>query len=157
MHDNIKNSAKVWINSCGRTLNAIEVMESGINSKNWSERQWGDACLSLMMLAGFAYENAFKAEFVSRGNQLYIDGKQVELKFHEFVQWGTKSGLILTKWEKESLEKAEFICMGWGRYPFHNNFNKEMDMELSIGIEDVEQVKNIVYRLLASAQNYLAE
>ncbi len=103
------------------------------------------------MLVGFAFENAFKAEYLSRGNRLYHRGVQTKLKWHEFERWAAELSLDLNEWERDSLKKAEFVCTGWGRYPFHNDAAKDRKMIVTLSIEDVDQVRNVVGRLLEAA------
>ena len=99
------------------------------------------------MLAGFAFENAFKAKVLGDGGLLYQDGKMQGFRRHEFVKWADVYGIAFQGWEREALDKAEFFCVAWGRYPVHNRADIERPFE-TWGWSDVEQLKNLIYRLI---------
>lgn len=100
-----------------------------------------------MMVAGFAFENAFKAWYLAQGNKLYINNKLQGLRTHSFTGW-VKEYQIKTKgWELEALDRAEFYSVAWGRYPAHNNKEKERAFETS-SFGDINQIRNLISRLL---------
>lgn len=116
-----------------------------------SDIEESDAMLTAMMLAGFAFENAFKAKFLRDGNLLYANGKLTGLRRHSFGQWAKDYGLSLQGWESDALDKAEYFCVAWGRYPAHNQSDKERRFE-TWSMDDVDQLRNLISRLLGDSQ-----
>lgn len=144
----ICNDSAIWIASCLRLLNSVKVLQRGL--KGASDIEQFDAGPSAMMLVGYAFENAFKARFLKQGGLLYCDGKQTGFRRHEFTKWVREHKIHVSDWEAEALDKAEFICGGWGRYPFHNKDERRSE---SWGWTDVEQIKNVVQRLLEESKS----
>ncbi|MDP2137001.1 MAG: hypothetical protein Q8J74_04025 [Candidatus Didemnitutus sp.] len=127
-------------------MNSIRVLERGITISS-SDLEKSDAELSAIMLAGYAFENAFKAHYVNSGRLLFVNGKQTLFRDHAFITWVTGESIVLSDWERESLDKAEFFCVGWARYPAHSRLEKERSFE-TWGWSDVEQVLAVTRRLL---------
>lgn len=104
------------------------------------------------MLAGFAFENAIKALFLRRGSTLYINGKLPKyFQSHSLTQWAKDALIQFESWEAEAPDKAEFFCVAWGRYPFHNKTEMERPFE-SWGWSDVEQIINLTGRVIEYAK-----
>lgn len=143
------NSPAAWIAACGRLLNTLDVIARGIRTSSDIERS--DAELSAMMLAGFAFENAFKARFLRQGGVLYRDGKLKDFRDHAFTSWAKDHQIELSALEEEALDKAEFFTVAWSRYPAHTKKDKERAFE-SWSWADVEHVQNITRRLLEAAK-----
>lgn len=107
-----------------------------------------------MMIAGFAFENAFKSWYLKEKGDLYSEeGKQKKFHHHAYTDWVKESRLQLLGWEYEALDKAEFFCVAWGRYPAHNKNEKERAYE-NWGLGDVDQLKNLIGRLLDGTITY---
>jgi hypothetical protein len=121
--DHIRNDPSVWVATCRRLINAIKVLERGTQCSSGEE--YADSSLAGLLLAGFAFENAFKAYYLSLGKLLYKRGKQTGLKYHEYTVWADENGLELSESERRCLGLAEFACKSWGRYPFHNDKSEE--------------------------------
>jgi hypothetical protein len=113
-----RNDPLIWGASCERLMNSLNVLKRG--AANATDIECSDASLTAMMLAGFAFENAFKAKVLRDGVILYQNSKMQDFGQHEFVKWANKYNITFQGWEKEALGKAEFLCVAWGRYPFHN-------------------------------------
>lgn len=143
--DSELNDPIKWRGSAIRQLNALSVLKRGIALS--SEEGMIDGSASAMMMAGFAFEAAFKSWFLATGNTLYRNGKRVALGHHDFATWIKDHGISLRGWEEEALDKAHFFCVAWGRYPFHDDWRKERPFE-SWGMSDVEQIENLIARLL---------
>lgn len=139
-----RNDPAIWKDACQRLLNTIDVIERGRTNSTDLERS--DASLSAMMLAGFAFENSFKAKFLHDGGVLYKDDKLQCFKNHDFVSWADDHDINYEGWEREALDKAAYFCVAWGRYPAHNRAKKERPFE-TWGWDDVEQLKNLIHRL----------
>lgn len=147
-----KNDPKIWKASCLQLLETLTVIERGILKSNDSEVH--SATLSAMMIAGFAFENAFKAWYLKEKGDLYNEeGKQKGFSSHAYTTWVQQNKIKLLGWEDEALDKAEFFCVAWGRYPAHNKKEKERPYE-TWGLEDVNQLKNLIRRLLDSTITY---
>jgi len=99
------------------------------------------------MIAGFAFENAFKARFLSLGGVLYQNGKQTDFRDHAFTKWATDHSVSMSESERDALDKAKFFCVAWGRYPAHNKREKERPFE-TWSWSDIEQLRSLVRRLL---------
>lgn len=146
MSPDSRNRPEIWKASCLQLLETLTVIERGIHNSNDSEIH--SATLSAMMIAGFAFENAFKAWYLKEKGELYTEeGKQRGFKSHAYTTWVAQHRLQLLGWEAEALDKAEFFCVAWGRYPVHNKREKERPFE-TWGLEDVNQLKNLISRLL---------
>jgi hypothetical protein len=143
-----KNSPASWRAATVRLLNTLRVLKRGLAAANDVERF--DSELSAMMIVGFAFENAFKARFLARGGILYADGKLTGFRDHAFVSWATEQQIAMSTAEREALDKAEFFCVAWGRYPAHSRIEKERPFE-TWAWSDVERVEAIVGRLLNEA------
>ena len=141
-----RNDPVIWKAACLRLMNSINVIERGI-VRSTDELEITDAQLVAVMLAGFAFENAFKAKFLQDGGVLYKYGKIQNFKDHSFVRWADDYGITLQKLERMALDKAEFFCVAWGRYPTHNRLEEERPFEVW-GPGDVEQLMNLIRRLL---------
>lgn len=135
-----------WKAAARRLLSSIAVMEKGCLSS--SDLEESDANLIAMMLAGFAFENAFKGYLLSKGEVLYDKGKlKEEFRTHSYIKWIEDYTVALQGWECEALDKAEYFAKSWARYPAHNISDKERPFE-TWGWEDVRQIQNLVERLL---------
>jgi hypothetical protein len=139
-----RNDPLIWGASCERLMNSLNVLKRG--AANATDIGRSDASLTAMMLAGFAFENAFKAKVLRDGVILYQNSKMQDFGQHEFVKWANKYNITFQGWEKEALGKAEFLCVAWGRYPFHNKENKELPFE-TWGWSDVDQLVKLIHRL----------
>lgn len=107
-----------------------------------------------MMIAGFAFENAFKSWYLKVKGDLYNEeGKQKGFSSHAYTTWVEQNKLQLLGREGEALDKAQFFCLAWGRYPAHNKKDKERPYE-TCGLEDVKQLKNLIGRLLDGTITY---
>ena len=152
MSEDFRNNPKIWIAACKRLLNTIEVIKRGIlNSED--DEEITDAELSAMMIAGFAFENAFKAWYLTEKGKIYVDEKQVNFSHHHYTNWIAQNKIKLSRWEHKALEKAEFFCVAWGRYPAHNQRKKERRFE-TWGSGDIEELKNLIQRLLDGTVTY---
>lgn len=137
---------KPWKAAALRLLNSIHVMEKGC--LNCDDLENADANFVAMMLAGFAFENAFKGHLLSTGENLYENGKlREEFRKHSYMKWLEDFPLALHGWEEEALDKAEFFAKSWARYPAHNIAEQERPFE-TWGWEDVGQIRNLVKRLI---------
>jgi hypothetical protein len=143
----------IWQAACNRLLNSIRVMEAGV--MNTTEIEDSDASLTAMMLAGFAFENAFKAKVLKNGAILYRDGKIQNFTHHKYVKWADEYGLNFEGWEREALYKAEYFCIAWGRYPAHNQTDRERPFE-TWGWSDVDQLKNLIHRMNKELEQVVA-
>lgn len=153
MNNDLRNNPDIWKSACNRLLNSIKVIESGLlNSK---EQETGDAQLCAMMIAGFAFENAFKSWYLKEEKGILYDeeGKQKGFSSHAYTTWVAQNRIELLGWESEALDKAEFICVAWGRYPAHNRKEKEREYE-TWGMGDVDQLRNLISRLLTGTITY---
>jgi hypothetical protein len=139
-----RNDPIIWQAACARLLNSIRVIEIGIT--NATDLEKSDACLTAIVLAGFAFENAFKAKVLRDGYALYKDENLQGFRSHAYMQWAEEWGIIFDGSEREALDKAQFFCAAWGRYPCHNKRNKERPIE-SWAWNDVNQIKNLISRL----------
>lgn len=139
-----RNDPIIWQAACERLLNSISVLEKGVT--NATDLEASDASLTAMTLAGFAFENAFKAKVLREGETLYKDGKLQGFRNHDYVTWAVENGIIFAGSELEALSKAQFFCVAWGRYPCHNKTDKELSFE-SWGWNDVHEIKNLIGRL----------
>jgi hypothetical protein len=139
-----RNDPLIWRAACERILNSLRVMKRG--AANATDLEDSDSSLTAMMLVGFAFENAFKAKVLRDGCILYQDGKMRRFRHHEYVQWADDYGITFEGWEREALDKAEFFCVAWGRYPAHNRMDKERPLE-TWGWNDVDQLENLIRRL----------
>jgi hypothetical protein len=151
MSEDFRNNPDIWKASCNRLLNTLKVIERGI--LNSEDQEIFDAELSAMMISGFAFENAFKAWYLREKGNLYENEKQVNFSGHHFTTWVAQNRIKLLGWEDEALEKAEFFCVAWGRYPAHNQRKKERTFE-TWGAGDIEQLKNLIQRLLDGTFTY---
>ena len=101
-----------------------------------------------MMIAGFAFENAFKSWYLKNIGALFDDkGKLMACRDHKYIDWVKKHKFQLSKSENEALDKVQFFCVAWGRYPFHINLQLERNGE-SWGTVYTNQIRNIIERLL---------
>lgn len=141
-----RNNPAIWVDSTIRLLNAVRVLERGMTITSLDAEK-SDAERSAIMLAGFAFENAFKAHYLRSGRLLFVNGKQTRFRDHAFTVWAREDQIELSDWERESLDNAEFFCVGWGRYPTHSRMDKERPNE-SLGWKDVENVMAVTRRLL---------
>ena len=139
-----RNDSAIWTSACQRILNSLNVLRRG--AANATDLEDSDASLTAMLLAGFAFENAFKAKVLRGGGLLYQDGKMQGFQHHKFVKWSDDYGIGFQGWEREALDKAEFLCVAWGRYPAHNRADKERPFE-TWGWDDVDQLVNLIQRL----------
>jgi hypothetical protein len=148
-----RNNPKIWEATCYQLLDTLLVMEKGILSS--SDREIHSASLSAMMIAGFAFENAFKSWYLKEQKGILYDeeGKQKGFSSHAFTTWVAQHRIELLGWESEALDKSEFICVAWGRYPAHNRKEKERKHE-TWGMGDVDQLRNLIGRLLDRTVTY---
>lgn len=151
MSEDFRNNPDIWKASCNQLLNTLKVIDRGI--LNSEDQEIFDAELSAMMISGFAFENAFKAWYLREKGNLYENEKQVSFSNHNFTTWVDQNRIKLLGWEDEALEKAEYFCVAWGRYPAHNQRKKERTFE-TWGAGDIEQIKNLIQRLLDGTFTY---
>lgn len=144
-----RNNPVIWIAACLRLLNTLAVINRGIHKSSDIERL--DAELSAMMLAGFAFENAFKARFLKQGGTLYRDGKLKDFRDHAFTSWAKQHQIEMSALEEAALDKAEFFSVAWSRYPAHTKLEKERAFE-TWGWMDVERIQSLTRRLLEDAK-----
>jgi hypothetical protein len=151
MSEDFRNNPEIWKGACNRLQNSLKVIERGI--LNSPEIEISDATLSAMMIAGFAFENAFKAWYLKEKGNLYEDGKQKGFSSHAYTTWIDQNRIKLLGWENEAIDKAEFFCVAWGRYPAHNKRKRERPFE-TWGFGDIEQIQNLIQRLLDGTVTY---
>lgn len=145
-HDQIRNDPQCWIATAKQLIRALAVLRRGCVESNNIDQFAAE--ISAMMLAGFAFENAIKGFFLSQGGELYTKGElSNDFRSHTFVKWAGDLDIEFQGWEREALDKSEFFCVAWGRYPFHNNMSSERLNE-SCGWSDVEQVLNLTNRII---------
>jgi hypothetical protein len=151
MSEDFRNNPDIWKASCNQLLNTLKVIDRGI--LNSEDHEIFDAEFSAMMISGFAFENAFKAWYLREKGNLYENEKQVSFSNHNFTTWVDQNKIKLLGWEEKALEKAEYFCVAWGRYPAHNQRKKERTFE-TWGAGDIEQIKNLIQRLLDGTFTY---
>jgi hypothetical protein len=143
--DDSRNDPQIWKASCLQLLDSLTVIERGLlNSSRVEEHS---ATQVAMMLAGYAFENAFKFRHLMNGHQLYMSDKLQKFKTHSFTAWIHEYQIETKGWELEALDRAEFFSVAWGRYPAHNRKEKERRMETS-SWGDIGQIRNLITRLL---------
>ena len=101
--DDSRNNPTIWIAACRRLLNTLNVIERGIPNSNDNEQC--DAELSAMMIAGFAFENAFKARYLKSGEKLYIDGKLNDSEWHRRMKGVGNMAEIISQVFKAALRR----------------------------------------------------
>jgi hypothetical protein len=141
-----RNEPAIWVESANRLLRALNVLRRGAEASEAAEQF--DAELTAMMLAGFAFENAFKAHYLRTGGTLYHNKRLQILKGHTFSKWVEAQNVGISQWEAEALDKAEFICVAWGRYPCHNKIEHERKFE-TWSWSDVDRIRDLALRLIA--------
>jgi hypothetical protein len=146
--DPIRNDPSCWVATAHRLINAVTVLERG--SRCSSGEEDADSSLAGLLLAGFAFENAFKAYYLSRGNRIYEKGKQKVLHGHQYASWAVDNGIKLAEQERRCIGLAEFVCKSWGRYPFHNDKSKERHNE-NWSWEDVRTVVRLSLELIGKS------
>jgi hypothetical protein len=141
----------MWEGACVRLLNTLEVLQRGA-SRSFDVVEKTDAEQTAMMICGFAFENAAKAVFLSRGNPIYNNGKLCEkFRFHTLCQWANDLEIEMSDWQKEALDRVEYFTIAWGRYPFHNKRQKERRCE-SFGWSDIELIRGVIKRMLSKKE-----
>lgn len=151
MNKDFRNNPEIWEAACIRLLNTLKVIERGMLTSG--DQEISDAKLSMMMIAGFAFENAFKAWYLRVKGNLYENEKQVNFSSHHYTTWIDQNRIKLLGREDEALDKAEFFCVAWGRYPAHNQRKKERAFE-AWGAGDIDQLMNLIQRLLDGTVTY---
>ena len=123
--DRICNDPKRWRQKAHDLLVAGSILHEAYDNaaKSMAQHKEGEVPEEFwvlepaLMLQSFAAECLLKALFLRGGGLLAKDGKFLERRTHELVDWCTTVSLDIPEAERRCLKTLSLIATSYGRYP----------------------------------------